>query len=66
MVEFAEKVKLAAYMTREEYDLVKARAKKAGMHTGAYVYKLATIDNRYNIIRAFDEGARVVRARKKK
>ena len=64
MEEFAEKVKLAGYMTREEYDLVKSRANKLGMFLGRYIGELATYDTRYNMLPRLRDGARLVGRKK--
>jgi hypothetical protein len=64
MEEKPTKIRLTGMMTKDEYDRVKARAKFHGMHVGRFVDALTTIDIRYNILKAFAEGARVVRQRR--
>jgi len=53
------KVKLIAYMTPQEKEIIKQRASKHGMTIGAYCSELAMWDNRHNLLPQLREGGSI-------
>lgn len=55
----SEKIKLIAYMTPQEKEIIKRRAKKHGMTIGAYCSELAMWENRFELLPQLRKGGSI-------